>query len=128
MFIPSILSQATPEQQAYWLPKSQKLEVIGTYAQTELGHGTFVRGLETTCTYDLDTQEFIVHSPTLTSTKWWPGGKLVCMDGDAGHLSCHIGLTGIGRNRSACMLVFCTRGACIKPEVKIAACISMRRT
>ena len=30
--------------------------VIGTYAQTELGHGTFVRGLETTATYDLQTQ------------------------------------------------------------------------
>ncbi len=26
--------------------------IIGTYAQTELGHGTFVRGLETTATYD----------------------------------------------------------------------------
>jgi len=74
MFIPAIMSQATAEQQAYWLPKCQKLEVIGTYAQTELGHGTFVRGLETTSTYDPDSQEFIVHSPTLTSTKWWPGG------------------------------------------------------
>ena len=42
--------------------------------QTELGHGTFVRGLETTATYDPETQEFILHSPTLTSTKWWPGG------------------------------------------------------
>lgn len=42
--------------------------------QTELGHGTFVRGLETTSTYDVETGEFILHSPTLTSTKWWPGG------------------------------------------------------
>lgn len=74
MFIPSILSHCTPEQQAIWLPKAQKLEVIGTYAQTELGHGTFVRGLETTATFDGDRQEFILHSPTLTSTKWWPGG------------------------------------------------------
>lgn len=50
------------------------LQIIGTYAQTELGHGTFVRGLETTATYDPETQEFLLHSPTLTSTKWWPGG------------------------------------------------------
>ncbi|CAD7698591.1 unnamed protein product [Ostreobium quekettii] len=74
MFIPSLISHANPEQQAKWLPKAQSLEIIGTYAQTELGHGTFVRGLETTATYDSDRQEFIVHSPTLTSTKWWPGG------------------------------------------------------
>ena len=76
MFIPSLLSQASPEQQAEWLPKAMKLELIGTYAQTELGHGTFVRGLETTATYDPDTQEFVAHSPTLTSTKWWPGGEM----------------------------------------------------
>lgn len=29
----------------------------GTYAQTELGHGTFVRGLETTATYDVQNKE-----------------------------------------------------------------------
>ena len=68
------MSQGSPEQQAKWLPMAQKLEIIGTYAQTELGHGTFVRGLETTATYDPETQHFIIHSPTLTSTKWWPGG------------------------------------------------------
>ena len=48
--------------------------LIGTYAQTELGHGTFVRGLQTTATYDVDAQQFILHTPTLTATKWWPGG------------------------------------------------------
>ena len=73
----------------YWLPKSQKLEVIGTYAQTELGHGTFVRGLETTCTYDPDSQEFIVHSPTLTSTKWWPGGECLRALSDTEHNGVH---------------------------------------
>ena len=51
------------------------LQVIGTYAQTELGHGTFVRGLETTATFDINTQQFVIHSPTLSSTKWWPGGE-----------------------------------------------------
>ena len=70
------MSQGSPEQQAKWLPMAQKLEIIGTYAQTELGHGTFVRGLETTATYDPETQHFIIHSPTLTSTKWWPGGQV----------------------------------------------------
>lgn len=43
--------------------------------QTELGHGTFIRGLETTATYDPKTQEYIINSPTLTSYKWWPGGR-----------------------------------------------------
>jgi hypothetical protein len=32
------------------------VQIIGTYAQTELGHGTFVRGLETTATYDAERE------------------------------------------------------------------------
>jgi acyl-CoA oxidase len=36
--------------------------------------GTFLRGLETTATYDPKTKEFVVNSPTITSTKFWPGG------------------------------------------------------
>lgn len=39
-----------------------------------MGHGTFIRGLETTAHYDEKKQEFVLHSPTLTSYKWWPGG------------------------------------------------------
>jgi len=74
MFIPSILSQGTMEQQEKWLPACYNLDIIGTYAQTELGHGTFLRGLETVAVYDPRTLSFIIHSPTLTSTKWWPGG------------------------------------------------------
>ena len=35
--------------------------------------GTFIRGLETTATYDPLTEEFVLNSPTLTSMKWWPG-------------------------------------------------------
>lgn len=42
-------------------------------AQTELGHGTYVRGLETVVTFDKDTDEFIINSPTITSYKYWPG-------------------------------------------------------
>jgi len=74
MFIPTLQGQGDAEQQKYWLPLSYSGTVIGTYAQTELGHGTFLRGLETTATYDGQTEEWIIHSPTITATKWWPGG------------------------------------------------------
>ncbi|XP_028165894.1 probable peroxisomal acyl-coenzyme A oxidase 1 [Ostrinia furnacalis] len=74
MFVPAIVSQGTEEQQAHWLPRAWNGNFIGSFAQTELGHGTFIRGLETTATYDPDTQEFVLHSPTLTSHKWWAGG------------------------------------------------------
>lgn len=74
MFVPSLEVQATQEQQERWLSPARNMEIIGCYAQTELGHGSNVRGLETTATFDPSTDEFTMHSPTITSTKWWPGG------------------------------------------------------
>lgn len=73
MFIPTIEKQGTEEQKKRWLPLAESLKMIGTYAQTEMGHGTFIRGLETTATYDPRTREFILNSPTITSMKYWPG-------------------------------------------------------
>ena len=73
-FIPVLKSQGSDEQIAEWLPKCENLEVIGCYAQTELGHGSNVQGLETTATFEHSSQSFILHSPTLTSAKWWVGG------------------------------------------------------
>lgn len=73
-FMAVIQSQGSDEQIAEWIPKCDSLEVIGCYAQTELGHGSNVQGLETTATFDETGQSFIIDSPTLTSAKWWVGG------------------------------------------------------
>ncbi|KAK7091567.1 peroxisomal acyl-coenzyme A oxidase 1-like [Littorina saxatilis] len=74
MFMDTLERQASEEQKAKWLPLAKSYRMVGTYAQTEMGHGTFLRGLETTATYDGKTKEFIIDSPTITSTKYWPGG------------------------------------------------------
>eukprot|EP01095_Lingulamoeba_sp_RSL-Kostka_P000386 TRINITY_DN10618_c0_g1_i1.p1 TRINITY_DN10618_c0_g1~~TRINITY_DN10618_c0_g1_i1.p1 ORF type:complete len:738 (+),score=241.42 TRINITY_DN10618_c0_g1_i1:40-2253(+) len=73
-FLPTLLSQADQEQQAEWLFPAFQMKIIGSLSQTELGHGSNVRGLQTTATYDKDTEEFIINTPTLKSLKWWPGG------------------------------------------------------
>jgi len=41
MFVPTLESQATPEQKEKWLPLATNFEIIGTFAQTELGHGNY---------------------------------------------------------------------------------------
>ena len=78
MFIPNILATFSKDQQKYWLPKALAWEIIGGYLQTELGHGSNVRALETTATFLPDTDEIEINSPTLTSTKWWPGNLGRC--------------------------------------------------
>ena len=39
MFVPTIERLGTEEQKAKWLPLGQTYKILGTYAQTELGHG-----------------------------------------------------------------------------------------
>ncbi|KAI9257747.1 acyl-CoA dehydrogenase/oxidase [Helicostylum pulchrum] len=74
MFMPTLANQGTEEQKKLYLEPAIRHEIIGCYAQTELGHGSNVRGLETTATYQPETQTFVFNSPTLTSSKWWIGG------------------------------------------------------
>lgn len=75
MFLNALINLTSQEQQDAWLEPSINLQMIGTYAQTEIGHGTFVRGLETTATYDAVTQQFVMNTPSLSAYKWWPGGR-----------------------------------------------------
>ena len=39
MFLPMLESQSTKEQKDKWLERASNYEIIGTYAQTEMGHG-----------------------------------------------------------------------------------------
>jgi len=78
MFLVTLREQGTPEQHKLFLEKAENYEYIGCYAQTELGHGSNVRGLETTATWNPEDKTFTMHSPHLTASKWWIGslGKM----------------------------------------------------
>lgn len=57
-----------------YVPKIIDLELCGCFAMTETGHGSDVQALETTATYDAETEEFIIDSPTPTARKDYIGG------------------------------------------------------
>ena len=61
------------DQKKKWIPLCKDGRILGSYAQTEIGHGSDVSSLETTAIYDIKTDEFIVNTPTPKATKWWPG-------------------------------------------------------
>ncbi|KAJ3013979.1 fatty-acyl coenzyme A oxidase [Thoreauomyces humboldtii] len=76
LFFGALRGGATPEQLSYWAQRGAITlnGMVGCFAMTEIGHGSNVAGLETTATYDQSSDEFVIHTPTLTATKWWIGG------------------------------------------------------
>ncbi|KAK3845789.1 MAG: acyl-CoA dehydrogenase/oxidase [Linnemannia gamsii] len=73
-FIPVVTSQGTEEQIEKWIPPAEKFQIIGCYAQTELGHGSNLSQLETTATFVKETDEWEINSTSFTAAKWWIGG------------------------------------------------------
>ena len=74
VFLSTLRSQSSEEQKRWWVEKATRLGFIGCYAQTELAHGSNVRGLQTTATYDAATEEWVLNTPTIGSMKWWSTG------------------------------------------------------
>lgn len=70
--------------------------MMGCYAQTELGHGSNIASLETLATLDEKTDEFVIHSPTPTSTKYWPGGLGLWANHAAVFAQCRVGENNFG--------------------------------
>ena len=76
LFLGAIRSGATSNQFSYRMEKGvvSCQGMFGCFGMTELAHGSNVAGLETTATFDEQTDEFIVHTPNIGATKWWIGG------------------------------------------------------
>ncbi|MDT5218238.1 MAG: acyl-CoA oxidase [Mycobacterium sp.] len=62
------------ERHAEYVKDTITLELLGCFAMTETGHGSDVQALETTATYDAETEEFVINSPTPTARKDYIGG------------------------------------------------------
>src|SRR3954447_9208648 len=63
LFGGAILHLGTESHHERYLHDVAKMELPGCFAMTETGHGSNVQALETTATYDAETQEFVIHTP-----------------------------------------------------------------
>jgi acyl-CoA oxidase len=73
LFGGSVAQLGTERHHAAYLEAIGSMALPGCYAMTELGHGSNVRDLETTATYDAPTDELVIHTPTPGARKAYIG-------------------------------------------------------
>lgn len=65
------------DQGARWMPKVESCEMLGCFSMTELGHGSNVKGIQTTAVYDIPSRSFVVNTPCEEAQKYWIGGAFL---------------------------------------------------
>ena len=71
MFRAIIEAQGTSDQQTHWLKSWASNQVSGLFASSELGHGAFLRGVETSAHYNPQDDQFILNTGSASGAKLW---------------------------------------------------------
>lgn len=77
LFLSCIRGNGTADQLGYWALNKETCylkNIYGCFGMTELAHGSNVMALQTTATFDQETDEFVINTPHIGATKWWIGG------------------------------------------------------
>lgn len=77
LFGSAVMHLGTQQHHTNWLPGIMSLEIPGCFAMTETGHGSDVASIATTATYDVKTQEFVVHTPFRAAWKDYIGNAAI---------------------------------------------------
>ncbi len=76
LFGGSIQKLGTKKHHDTYLSKAGTAELLGCFAMTETGHGSNVRGIKTTATYDKVNETIIIHTPGKNDNKEYIGNAL----------------------------------------------------
>lgn len=77
LFGMSVYFLGTEKHHAKYLADIGKLTLPGCFAMTETGHGSNVKGILTTATYDHNSKTFVIHTPDEIARKEYIGNAAV---------------------------------------------------
>jgi len=76
LFGGSIQKLGTKKHHDEYLTQTGVANLLGCFAMTETGHGSNVRGIKTTATYDKQTDQLVIHTPGNNDNKEYIGNAL----------------------------------------------------
>lgn len=102
LFGGSIYFLGSDRHRARYLPEVVSLRLPGCFAMTERGHGSNVRELETTATYDHARRCLVVHTPHDRARKEWIGNA--ARDGRMATVFAQLIVDGVGHGVHAVLV------------------------
>ncbi len=120
LFGGSVLALGTDKHHQKYLPQLGTLDLPGCFAMTESNHGSNVREIETTATYDKATQEFIIDTPNYFARKDYIGNAGV--HGQMATVFAQLIIDGESYGVSAFVVAIRNKNGEAMPGVKIEDC------
>lgn len=119
LFGGAVYSLGTEKHHKKYVEALSKAELLGCFAMTETGHGSNVRGLETTASYDHSTKKLTIHTPRVTAGKEYIGNA---MDSTMAAVFCQLIVDGVSHGVHAVLVPIRDQSGNLLPGVKVEDC------
>lgn len=120
LFGGSIHFLGSDRHRAQYLPEVVSMRLPGCFAMTERGHGSNVRELETTATYDHARRCLVVHTPHDDARKEWIGNA--ARDGRMATVFAQLIVDGVGHGVHAVLVPIRDTDGAVCAGVRIEDC------
>jgi acyl-CoA oxidase len=119
LFGGAILHLGTERHHRQYLAPTGTTDLLGCFAMTETGHGSNVKELETTATYDHATRQIIVHTPHEGAGKEYIGNAL---HGSMAAVFAQLIVDGVGHGIHAVLVPYRDAAGQVLPGIRVQDC------